>query len=268
MKLEVLVPCMHKSKEQIIALYDFLKIDDDALFAVQGDEESTYEIEYKNHKVRVVQTTTRGVSKNRNILLENASGDIAICIDDDCPLVDGYHNLVLSTYEKNSCDAAMFNGYVPQEGNRLIHSKETKKVKSFNDVSFAGGPGLTYKPEIIRQKGLHFNESFGTPNYLYAGEDSLFLFAIAKSKISFYRISDPLFSIEQDLEKSSYFKGFDEQFITTKGAVCKIVHPHLYWLYRFYYVRPLSARTKLNKKDILKWFKNGFKYIKNGKVVK
>lgn len=268
MKIEVLVPCMHKNKDEILKLFDFLKIESDALFAVQADSNNSYELEYKNHTIRVIQTDTRGVSKNRNILLENAKGDVCICIDDDCALVDNYKTLVESFYENNKCDAAMFNGLVPLENNRLIHQKPTKKVRAFNDISFGGGPGLTYRPDVIRSKGLKFNEYFGTPNYLYAGEDSLFLYSICKSKINFYRCIDPLFSIEQDLEKSSYFKGFDEQFITTKGAVCKMVHPVMYNVYRFYYVRPLNKRTGINKKDILKWFKNGFKYIKNGKVVK
>lgn len=268
MNIEVLIPCMHRNKEQIAELYSFLKIKSDALFAVQSDEDKNYEFSVGSNTVRVVQTNTRGVSKNRNILLENAKGDVCVCIDDDCPLTDDYIEVISKFYQNNKCDAALFNGYVPFENNRLIHSKETKKVKSFNDISYGGGPGLTYRPEIIRSKGLHFNESFGTPNYLYAGEDSLFLYALSKAKINVYRSSSPIFSIEQDLEKSSYFKGFDEQFITTKGAVCKIVHPVLYPIYRFYYVRPLHARTKIAKKDILKWFKNGFKFIKHGEVVK
>ena len=257
-----------KNKEEICALYDFLKIKSDALFAVQSDSEENYSFEYKNSLVRVVQTSTRGVSKNRNILLENANGEVCVCIDDDCPVVDNYLEIVEKFYSENKCDAAMFNGIVALENNRIIHNKETKKIKNFNDISYGGGPGLTYRPEVLRAKGLKFNESFGTPNYLYAGEDSLFLYSLSKAHINFYRVKTPLFIIEQDLEKSSYFKGFDEQFITTKGAVCKIVHPVLYPIYRLYYVRPLHARTKLAKKDILKWFKNGFKYIKHGKVIK
>ena len=99
MRIQVCVPTYSKTDKDIISLYHFLNLTTDALFSVQKSNENKVEhINVGGCKVTIVRTTDIGVSKNRNSLLDNATGDIIINIDDDCPLVDDYVSIVENTF--------------------------------------------------------------------------------------------------------------------------------------------------------------------------
>lgn len=260
MSITILVPTHHKSKEDIINLYHFLHIKSDALIANQNGKNETYELNIDNHKVKVVCTDTVGVSKNRNILLDNAYNDICLCIDDDCPLVDNYIDIVTNFFNTHKCEYVLFNGLVPYEGNRKVHNKKTKKVHSIFDVSYAGGPGLAFKSKCIRKYNFKYNEKMGYPNYIYLGEDTHMLKQICDSKAIFYRSKDILFSVDIDKEdNSTYFKGFEEQFFVVKGVNFKNMFPRIYWFLTIHYCFKLSKQSGLKYQKIRKAFKKGFK---------
>ena len=129
MKIEVLVPTHHKSLEQCSLLLDYLKIKNDCLICNQCGKTSIDTI----NNLRVINCNSIGVSNNRNNLLSNASGDICVCIDDDCPLVDNYEKIIENAFKKYpNAEFILFNGIVTHENNRLIHNKKTKRVRKFN----------------------------------------------------------------------------------------------------------------------------------------
>ena len=260
----VLIPTHHKTVEDIVNLYHFLNIKTDAIFANQNGLNDQINIKIDGNNVKIICTDTIGVSKNRNILLDSITfDDIYFCIDDDCVLVDNYHILITAFFKKYTPEYVLFNGLVPYEGNRKIHNKKTKRVRSFLDISYGGGPGLAFKGSCAKKLNLKYFEKIGYPNYIYAGEDSLMLKRLSQSKIKFYRSSDILFSIEIDKEdNSTYFKGFNDQFFITKGAVYKLLFPHFYRLITIYYCFSLAKKTKRKYSKIRKLFRLGFKYAK------
>lgn len=261
MKLVVLVPTHHKTIDEIKSLYKFLNLKSDAIFANQNGNNEVILFSIDNHNIRVVNTNTVGVSINRNILLNNVEDEIYLCTDDDCVLCDNYEKIVLEFFKKYNPEFVLFNGLVPYEGNRKVHSKKTKRVNSFFDISYAGGPGFAFTGKAIKKYSLSYNEQVGYPNYIYAGEDTLMYMSVVKTKALFYRSSDIIFSVDIDKEdNSSYFKGFSDQFFITKGANYKTIFPKLYILITRYYAFKLSKRTKRKYKDIMKLFKVGFKY--------
>ena len=263
MKLTILVPTHDKNKDDIIHLYNFLNIKTDVIFANQNGKDEKYEFNVNGNLVVVISSSSIGVSKNRNILLNNVIGDICLCIDDDCPLVNNYENIVVSFFRNYKCDFVLFNGLVPYEGNRKVHNRRTKKVRSFFDVSYGGGPGLAFKTDYVKKNPLLYNERIGFPNYIYAGEDSLMLKTILKTNASFFRSSTVLFSVDIDKQdNSTYFRGFNDQFFITKGAIYKLLFPRMYWLITIYYCMSLSRKTKKKYFEIRNLFKKGFKYAK------
>ena len=254
----VLVPTHHKSDEEILALCAFLRIETDAVFSVQREEVSKHVLDYKGHKITIAASDDIGVSKNRNHLLDLAPDGLCLCVDDDCVLEPGYEETVLSFFKEHNCDAALFNGLVPYEGNRKVHDKPTARVRHFKDVSYAGGPGLAYYGSKIRSLGIRYDERLGYPNEIYAGEDSLFLKGLSKSPLCFYRSSDVLFTVAIDKEdNSAYFKGFDDRFFLTKGAGGYLLYPRLSFLYLLHQVRRLHKQTGKPRGYIYKLLKQG-----------
>ncbi len=261
--LTVLVPTHHKTDEEILALCRFLRIETDAIFSVQREEVGEVDLDYKGHKIHVASFNDVGVSKNRNHLLDLAPEGLCLCIDDDCVLEPGYEKTVLTFFEKHGCDAALFNGLVPYEGNRKVHEKPTAKVRRFKDVSYAGGPGLAYYGSKIKGTCIRYDERLGYPNDIYAGEDSLFLRDLSKSKLSFYRAEEVLFTVAIDKEdNSAYFRGFDERFFITKGVGGYLLYPRLSGLYLLYQVYHLHKQTGEKRGRIYKLLKKGRRLAK------
>ena len=257
----VLVVTHDKTPEQIRDLVSFLNIHSDAIIANQCGQEGSSSFSHEGHTILEIRSKDRGVAKNRNLLLFHApEKDISLCIDDDCPLCDDAESIVEAFFEEHRCDVALFNGRVPYEGNRLVHELPRAKVERFRDVSYAGGPGLAFKGKVLKDTGLRYDERLGYPNYIYAGEDSLFLKNLAERKLNFYRSEVVLFTVAIDkTDNSSYFHGVDEQFVYTRGAVGYLLYPKSHVLYPLHQLLVLRKRFGVNPLKIYPIFRKGRK---------
>lgn len=264
--LQILIPTMHKNgEEEIRELLNYLNVKSSAIVANQTDRDQAYTFVHRGKEILVIDSTTKGVSRNRNILLENLSASIGLFIDDDCALLDDYENKVVRFFLKNKNDAVLFNGLI--FGKERISKKRTAFVIRFSDVSHVGGPGVALSKKAVEKYNLRFNEALGTPNFIYSGEDSVFMHEMMKKRLKIFRSSKLVFDIIADAEKSSYFKGFDEQYFVSKGAVNKLIHPRLYRFYEFYYAFRLQKKTGHKPKHIFTNMKKGEKFVQNGQIV-
>lgn len=262
MNFQVLVPTHGKTLKECCNFLDNLKIKSNCLICNQCGSVSINNI----GNLKIVDCDNIGVSNNRNNLLDNAEGDICICIDDDCPLVDNYEEIIKNTFLKYpSAEFILFNGIVTHENNRLVHNKKTKIVNKFKDVGYAGGPGLVFRREAIKKYNLRYNTKVGFPNKIQLGEDSLFVKTIVDSKANFIRSSDVLFKIKDDVDNSVYFKGVTEDFVISRGCIMKIVHPHLFWIlkYRSAFKMRHWRNNEFSIKKLVRLLKEGSKLSKD-----
>lgn len=257
--IQILIPTYNKTKEDLSTINNFLKIKTNSLFANQIDNDDKYFISSDDKTISVVCSKSKGVSINRNILNKYADGDINVCIDDDCPLVDNYEQIVESFYEKHpDAEAVIFNGVWSTHGNKLVHNKKTKRVRHYCDISYAGGPGFTFRKGVIEKYHLKYNENVGYPNYICAGEDSLFYRDLVKSGARVYRSSEVIFNVVLDQTNSSYYKGINEQYVVTRGCITKAIHPYLFILYKWRHIfRFKKQGTELSIRELNKYMKKG-----------
>jgi hypothetical protein len=265
-KLQVLIPTMNcNSESEVRALLVFLRVNSNAIVANQGNFESAYEFTFENHAVKVINTKTRGVSLNRNILLNALEATIGLFTDDDCALMPNYEQIVIDFFVRNRIEAAHFNGL--DKGVAKISKKKTCFVINFNDVSRAGGPGIAITKKAIEKYHLSFNEKLGTPNRIYNGEDSYFMFQLVQKGVKLFRSSKVVFDIIEGDEASSYFKGHDEQYFISRGAINKLVHPVLYKVYKAYYSLRLEKKAHKKAQYIYLHMSKGEQLIKKGQVI-
>ena len=88
------------------------------------------------------------------------------------------------------------------------------------------------------------------------GEDTLFLYNLMKKKVKIYRSKEVLFSIEEDVDNSIYFKGVDESFLISKGYITSFFHLYLKRLYIIKYALRLRH-----------WRGNTYSFIKHIKIM-
>lgn len=264
MLYEVLIPTYNKSDSEIISIVKNINTKCSVLIVNQINMDNETIKVINGNRVRIINVSNAGVSNNRNNLLKFASGDICICVDDDCPLVDDYLQIVDDAYKKyNNAEAIYFNGVWSTHNNKLLFKGKSKRIKRFCDISFGGGPGFTFKRSIVKKYSLSYDTSVGYPNYICAGEDSLFYHSLVKNKVSFYRDSRVLFNVAIDETNSSYFKGINEQYVVTRGYITYKIHPILFFVYK---IRHIIRFRKQNKKNsihiMLRWMDKGKKIAK------
>lgn len=264
--LQVLIPTMFKDgEEEIRKLLLHLNVDSPTIVANQTNRESTYSFDYNGNEITVIDTKTRGVSVNRNILLDNLKASIGLFIDDDCALLPNYEETITIFFFKNKNHATFFNGLI--KSGRKINNKHTTYVIRFKDLSHSGGTGFAISKAAVEKFKPRFNEKLGTPNYIYSGEDSFFVSELIKKRMRIFRSSKLIFDIIEDDEKSSYFKGFDEQFFISKGAVTKLIHPCLFRIYEIYYSYSLREKTSRDHKFIYENMKKGERFVQKRQIV-
>ncbi len=266
-KVQVLVTTMHQKD---FSKYIEMNLQTDAVIANQADSEFVEEIEINNSKVRLVTTTTRGLSKNRNIAIDNISNDSQYIIfsDDDLKFYDGYESVVAKEFEQNPmADAIKFNLNCISK-RQLSMKPITKLKKAFRrEVTSFGVCGLAIKKEVLLSKGLRFNERFGSGTDNYCGEDTVFYQRLFKKKISLY--VSPEYIADIDQSNTSWFDGYNERFFTVGGMVINECYPVLSFalVLRSAIKAYKRGKTDLSFSEILKcYYKGIFKNISERKI--
>ena len=248
-----------KSESEIIELCKKMNIRSNAIIANQCGKQSRSMIDYNGHSILVINSPDVGVSKNRNLLLKNAIGTYAFFMDDDGIMNDDYKNIILKTFAETDCEWVKFNINIVEKAKRETNTLCLKKgIATYGMVSQYGMPGFAFAVNKDNQN-FNFDETVGTPNYLFHGEDSLFIHSLFKKK-KIYCSDQIIGSIIQN--ESSWFSTYDDQYYITQGYLYKKMHGGLAWLYVIRMYLKKRALFDASFSYIYKRAKIGFKLIK------
>ena len=258
-EVTLLVPTMNKNSEkEIIDLCERMNINSNAIIANQCGKESKSTLMFRGHTILVFCSKEVGVSKNRNLLLKNAFGRYGIFMDDDGIMSNDYSDIVAKEFAATQCSWIKFNVKIIESAKRETNTLCTKRgVASYGMVSQYGMPGFAFTIEK-KNKNYSFSEEVGIPNYVFHGEDSLFIHYLFKKEKIF--CSDEIIaSIIQG--ESSWFSNYNDQYYITQGYLYKKMHSIFAPLYvaRMYY-----KKRKLFNKSFLYIYKRakiGFKMV-------
>ena len=153
----------------------------------------------KRDDIEIFFTQTAGLSKNRNVLLKEATAPLCLIADDDLSYTSSSFHAVIKTFKENpDTDIATFisaNALLDSKANNTRHD-ESKHLqseqgnlqyeKAYPDHSFdlrkpAKGYYITsfeiaFRRERVIGSGILFNENFGVGAPLYgAGEEELWV---------------------------------------------------------------------------------------------
>ena len=258
MKVEVLLSAMHQ-KDFFIGYNT--KIDSDLLIINQCDEEKYEEMEVNGHTWRMISTTARGLSKSRNLALDNAKGDICLFCDDDEELAKGYADIVARAYEKvPKASAIVFNI------NRINYKmKKTyyriRKIRKAPSYRGYGSIMMSFRLKDVRAHGLRLNENFGSGTPWGGGEDILFQDDFRRCRLKIYEYPEEIGTVDYG-NGSNWFNGYTEKYFYNLGAFVQhkfkrnIVLKYLRCLFTCYRLRREKTLSVAKK---MKWMKLGIK---------
>lgn len=205
MKLEILLSVINLKKQEL----DKMNITGDCTVINQCNEKSFEK--YKNFNI--YSYNEKGLSNSRNRGLENVNGDIIILCDDDVVYYKDYEKIVLEEFRNNKkADIIFFNFENPNREKRII--KKRKRLYFYNSLNYASY-NIAFRRKSI--KNIKFNTMFGAGAKYNNGEDSLFIVNCLKNKLKIYSSPEYLGIVYNNT--STWFKGYDEYYFFSKGAL-------------------------------------------------
>ena len=98
MKIQHIISTMNREE---FSFLEKLCLKTDAVVVNQNCEDAIAEFALSNGvKIKAVSTPEKGLSRSRNKLIENATGDILVIGDDDVEYLDGYLDIIKNAYNK------------------------------------------------------------------------------------------------------------------------------------------------------------------------
>jgi glycosyltransferase involved in cell wall biosynthesis len=261
MRLEILMSVMDQAD---FSIAHKTKVKSDLLIINQCDVDRYDEVEVNGHTWRMISTTERGLSKSRNMALDNARGDVCLFCDDDEELADGYEDTILNAYgELPSASAIVFNvkriNYAMKKTYyRIEASRRAPAYRSYSS------PMLTFLLSRVNKNKIRMNEKFGSGTPWGGGEENLFQDDMKHCGMKIYEHPAEIATIDYG-GGSAWFHGYTEKYFYNLGAFLKYKYRAnlfmrelrcLYTCYKLRRERGLSPFAKL------RWMHKGMKVIK------
>lgn len=255
-KLQVLVATMNMKNVHL--MIERMNIKTDCLIINQCNDTKyeNYKIEKSN--IEVFSFNERGLSKSRNNALMRCTGDIICIADDDIVYSDTYSSDILNEfYHHPEAEAIVFNL------TSNLNERTGKLIKSFSRVHLMeskeyGSVHIAFRRESVISRNVYFNILFGSGAKYNCGEDTIFLKDLIMKGLKLYK--SPVVIGAIDMTSSTWFKGYNEKYFFTKGALISCMYKN------FRYVIIIIQSLRNSKRylgsyknffDLYKWYSNG-----------
>lgn len=255
MGLTLLVSSLNKDVDELI---EKMHLDSDAVIVNQCDTDSSKEMEYNSHRVKVICSKSRGVGVNRNMCIDEAFGEYALFCDDDIVYDEGYEKKVIDEFASHpEADMIMFNFNVCEE-RRTYYNTEYKKLGRYN-IGRYPAYSIAVRTDVLKDKGLKYSTLFGGGAKYSNGEDSIFLKDAFEKKVSMY--ASPVLLGSETPGESTWFAGFNEKFFFDRGVLFAFLYGKRAWLWRlrFILVKKEMFKGEIDRKKANRLMKDGIR---------
>lgn len=235
MKVEVLISCMHQPDYNIIKRTN---IQSDCIVVNQCNENKIDEFSFINKfnrkcDVKFISTTERGLSRSRNMAIQNSRADICLICDDDEVLFDDYEKTITDSYsEETSSDVISF--VIEREDKaKKLSQKGKLGIKGILQTSSVQ---ITFRRDRIISNKLLFDVELGSGSGNGAGEENKFLMDCRRAGLKLFHYPKKIGRLIPDTE-SQWFKGYNPDYFFKHGwSSRRILGSGLSILYILYFV--------------------------------
>lgn len=213
MNLQVLLSAMHLKNFNYI---NTLNITTDCVVINQSNINETITVMDKERKIRFITTTERGLSRSRNLAINNADADICILCDNDVEYLPNYKDLILDEFKKYpEYDLIVF--FVKRNlPNSKPYFDRVKKMGYYSTCKVLS-PEIAFRRKSIVDKEIRFKTQFGAGSKYSMGEENIFLYECLRKGIKVLYV--PLQIAKLRVEKSTWFRGYTPKYFMDRGAI-------------------------------------------------
>ena len=217
-----------------------MNIQTDAVVGNQCQRASVEELFLANGRALCLNTTERGVGKNRNTVLRNATADICVFADDDMTFVEGYPQIVERAFEECPRGDVLIFNLIEKHPRRYVN-KKIKRIHPYNYARY-GAARLAIRRQRVADAGITFNTMFGGGARYGSGEDTIFLKECLDKGLRVYAVPYAIAEIDQSAA-SSWFTGYNEKYFYDRGALYASMYPLMWRAIALRFLLRHSSRT-------------------------
>lgn len=180
MKLQVAISTMNDGIFDIKLCHGFNYIIIHQVINGKDDEYKKYVIDnFKEHKVSYIVSHETGLSKSRNLALENTSSDYLWIMDDDVLINDFAYDFIFECIS-NYPECGIL---VVSHSHKKVDFLPGEKIEFINEFKATCVSSIDMILNINKIKGVRFNEKFGLGAIYPSGEEFIFTCRLLKQKI-------------------------------------------------------------------------------------
>ena len=209
--IEVLVATMNRNNLDFL---NSMQIHSDIVVGNQNGRSEKIVESINNHRVLLLNSTQKGLSRNRNLTINNATADICVIADDDIEYCSGYEDIISEAFSKNEdADVIIFNLYENPIERYVI--KKTHRVRGIEFLRY-GSVRIAFRRSAVAGH-ISFDEMFGAGGEIPIGEDTIFLSDCLKKGLKIY--ASPEYILKLTESESTWFDGFTKSYFINKGKM-------------------------------------------------
>ncbi len=257
--LEILISTMNRKDLSFLKpMFPNHDLADLKILIVNQTKSSNWlESDYEN--IRVINSNEFGLSKSRNLALQNASADIVLFADDDVVYLENFENIILAAYQKYT-SAALISFQFLNDSGQLKKEYPAEEGFITSTKRPLSSVEISVNLNSFRKQKIYFNENFGLGTEFPATEEQIFRRQILKKGMKVAFVSKPIL-IHSD-ETSASNQG-SESFIKAMSAQKFLAYGNFAYLWLLKFVFFLFRHKFITAKDILKSYQIGSKAIQN-----
>lgn len=211
MTVELLISTMH---QQNYALLDNINLCSNAVVVNQCDKDETVVLTHRGNRVKWINTTQRGLSRSRNMAIQNATADICMLADDDMEYRADYVNTVCAAFAETKADMIGFQVQgIEKEFKK--YASEKRRISYLSSMKMASVE-LAFKRTAFLEKAIQFDELIGAGTPFLMGEENALLFQCFRKKLKIFYV--PQVIADLHLGNSTWFTERNETYFMGKGA--------------------------------------------------
>lgn len=180
--------------------------------------------------IRVINSFKKGLSRSRNLAIQNAIGDICLLADDDVVYLKHFEKHILDSYKHiPEADIITFKTLTTEDRPYSKYPEQISSLDRFYKKVLS--IEISFKRKSLIKNNLKFNEYFGLGSIFQDGENRLFFEEVLKNKkikTYFY----PEFIVMHRPISSSDNVASD-RFIFARSAINYKLYGQFAWLYVF-----------------------------------
>lgn len=213
--------------------------------------------------VKVVNTTTTGLSVSRNIALENATGKFCVITDDDVVFEEGFEQHIINAFTMFPAAGAITFQYNRQGKSNPVKSYSSRPFQH-NSATIRGVSSIemVLNRDIVSAKHARFNVNFGLGAEFEVAEEFLFLKNLIDRDIAVYYY--PAAIVAHKEWSSGHDHGSNRLIYARAALACKLYGSTAgLWLLK--YLQFLVRKRLVPVSSVPSKFRIGIKGIKKYK---